>query len=97
MAIETTASLLMETFDDVVDGESLFRAACLPGSSNDKDKNRVRVVRGHPFGSDIPPTGPSRYPLPLVQHEGDLVRGYYLDGDENQDVAVLQLPTLNWA
>jgi hypothetical protein len=93
MVIETTASLSMETFDDVIDGESLFRAACLPESPNNEDESRVRVVRGYPFGSDIPPTGPSRYPLPLIQHEGDLVRGYYLDGDEHQEIAVLQLPT----
>lgn len=83
----------MKHFDDVIDGESLFRAACLPESPNDEDESRVHVVRGHPFGSDIPPTGPSSYPLPLIRHEGDLVRGYYLDGDEHQDIAVLQLPT----
>ncbi|KAH6855448.1 hypothetical protein B0I37DRAFT_423830 [Chaetomium sp. MPI-CAGE-AT-0009] len=93
MVIETTASLSMETFDDVVDGESLFRVACLPESPNDEVESRARVVRDHPFGSDIPPTGPSRYPLPLIQQEGNLVRGYYLDGDEHQNIAVLQLPT----
>ena len=83
----------METFDGVVDGVSLFRAACLPGSSNNKDEGRARLTRIHPFGSDIPPTGPSRYPLPLIRHESDIVRGYYLGGDEHQDIAVLQLPT----
>ncbi|KAH6623944.1 peptidase S41 family protein [Chaetomium tenue] len=93
LVIETTASLSMENFDDVVDGESLFRAACLPERSNGEDESKSHVVRDHPFESDIPPTGPPRYPLPLIQHEGDLVRGYYLDGDEHQDVAVLQLPT----
>lgn len=94
MVIETTASLSMGSFDGVTDGESLFKAACLPGSSNDENEStRVRAVHDHTFGSDIPQTGPSRYPLPLIRHEGDLVRGYYLDGDEHQDVAILQLPT----
>ncbi|GAB1317655.1 Peptidase S41 family protein ustP [Madurella fahalii] len=91
--IETTASLSMNHFDDVIDGESLFRAACLPESPNHEDESRVRVVRDHPFASDIPLSGPSSYPLPLIQHEHDLVRGYYMDGDEHQDIAVLQLPS----
>lgn len=92
--VETTASLSMEDFEGIVDGDSLFRAACLPESfSSEKDSNRgVSVAHDSSFGSDIPSTGAANFPAPVIRHQKDLVRGYYLNGDK-QDVSILQLPT----
>jgi hypothetical protein len=94
LIVDTTASLLFTDLASVVDGKSLFQAACLPESLETEDETRTHVVRDHPFGSDIPPTGSESYPSPVVRHEADLVRGYYLgDKHELQDTAVLQIPT----
>ncbi|KAK4982197.1 hypothetical protein LTR66_009415 [Elasticomyces elasticus] len=91
LVVETTASLSMDGFEDIIDGNSLFQAACLP----DSDKGYVvphPTPRGHP-GSTLPSTGPPSYPSPVLRHHNDLLRAYYLDEDEYQDTAVLQLPT----
>jgi hypothetical protein len=89
--VETTASLLMNNFENVVDGASLFEAACLP-SSDGRHSNRRPVLesRSRDGFSSI---GPSSFPSPITRHPKDFVRGYYIKRNEYQDVAVLQLPT----
>ncbi|KAH8800701.1 peptidase S41 family protein [Xylogone sp. PMI_703] len=73
------------------DGELLFNATCT-GS-----KHANLSLHPNSFYSlqtyKYPSGGSAAYPEPVLRHPNDLIRGYYLDRRESQDVAILQLPT----
>ncbi|CAI7594174.1 unnamed protein product [Penicillium viridicatum] len=86
--IETTASLSMNEFENIVDGDTLFQVACLPGFGNSS------VTTPHAFSPySLPSSGPSSYPPPILHHRKHFMQGYYLNESEYQDTAVLQVPT----
>ncbi|PIG90228.1 peptidase S41 family protein [Aspergillus arachidicola] len=92
LTVETTASVTLDRGLDFSSGESLFQTACLPNkASRPPDPHPALAVGKPPYS--IPLGGSSMYPAPIVHHEKELVRGYYLHEERLDDVAVLQLPT----
>ncbi|KAH7629525.1 hypothetical protein B0T09DRAFT_287981 [Sordaria sp. MPI-SDFR-AT-0083] len=77
------------------DGETLLKAACIPGYEPSlmtfSDPNVLPPPR-HIDGQGPPPSKEGVYPDPRVRDERDAIRGYYLDTLEN-DTAVLQIST----
>ncbi|KAK3400715.1 hypothetical protein B0T20DRAFT_494683 [Sordaria brevicollis] len=79
------------------DGESLWKAACLPGhepllqSLSDTD---AHPPSQHPDGPK-PPGTQAPYPLPIIHTPNNSLRGYYLPPPHN-DTAVLQIPTFRF-
>jgi Peptidase family S41 len=92
LTVETTASLSMKTdFQNITDGESLFRMACMPDPDS---SSAIRPATHHsqsPYR--LPSSGPLSFPPPVLHHRKDLIQGYYLHETEFQDVVVLQVPT----
>lgn len=76
---------------DYRDGESLFQAACTLNRRT-RFGSPSKPLRSVPAYS-LPPSGPARYPTPVLRHPDDLIRGYYLNETGIHDVAVLQVPT----
>ena len=92
LTVETTASVTLDRGLDFSSGESLFQTACMPNKeSRPPDPHPALAVGKSPYS--IPLGGSSMYPAPIVHHEKELVRGYYLHEERLDDVAVLQLPT----
>ena len=90
--VETTASWPLDNGPmDYGDGESLFQAACTPNGRT-RFGSPSKPLRSVPAYS-LPPSGPARYPTPVLRHPDDLIRGYYLNETGTHDVAVLQVPT----
>lgn len=76
---------------DYRDGESLFEAACKPDvqTSFESSSGSLHFVPTY----SIPPSGPARYPRPVLRDSHDHIRGYYLNETGTDDVAVLQVLT----
>ncbi|KAJ5503316.1 hypothetical protein N7463_006190 [Penicillium fimorum] len=81
----------MGSFENIVDGDTLFQVACMPGHDN---SSIIRPTT-HPVFSpyELPSSGPTSYPRPVVHDSKHLIQGYYLNENEYRDVAVLQIPT----
>nr|A0A8J9S8U9.1 RecName: Full=Peptidase S41 family protein phomP1; AltName: Full=Phomopsin biosynthesis cluster protein P1; Flags: Precursor [Diaporthe leptostromiformis]BDA39140.1 peptidase family S41 [Diaporthe leptostromiformis] len=73
------------------DGQALFEAACLPGTSS---KYIFGSFPGMYLGLpayELPRSGPSVFPAPTIKDSNGLVRLYSLEDAALQDVAVLQI------
>lgn len=72
-------------------GHSLFEAACLPNPKSRFGLLPGSYSRRRPY--QLPIANASSFPEPLVRHNDDHLRGYYLTQPDLSDVAVLQIPT----
>ena len=72
-------------------GTSLFEAACLPNPKNRFGSYPGSFPRNSSYQS--PTTGADSFPRPLLRHDDDHLRGYYLKQKHLSDIAVLQIPT----
>ncbi|KAF2729874.1 hypothetical protein EJ04DRAFT_446327 [Polyplosphaeria fusca] len=92
----------LDTFDDVVDGETFFARFCNLGPPQQSAKRSVQggVVGKARFRPHTPvkrqddtqPTA-TGYPSPQILHSEAVIGGYYLSGQGYDDVAVLSVPS----
>jgi hypothetical protein len=74
------------------DGDSLFKAACLPPPDTVHTFGSFEGTYGISSQFEAPPSGNSEYPEPIIREQHDSVRGYYLDNTSYEDITVLQVP-----
>lgn len=74
------------------DGETIFKAACLPGHHPSLTTSPDPLPPPHHLNEELPPSKEAVYPSPIVHDTHDSIRGYYLPAPFN-DTAVLQIPT----
>jgi hypothetical protein len=93
LTIETTASWPSSNGPmSFSDGDSLFKAACLPPLRTVPAFGSFEGTYGISSQFEAPPSGTSEYPEPIIREQHDSVRGYYLDNTSYEDIAVLQVP-----
>ena len=91
-SIQTTASWSFSNGPmTYTSGDALFEAACLPNPRSRFGLFPGSFPRKRPY--QLPTPDANSFPEPVIRHNDDHLRGYYLAQQDLSDIAVLQIPT----